>query len=72
MLADLAAEFPAWHVWRSTDSRGRDAGWNATRRARPGRGAAAAGIFGRVNAEAVAPLRPLLEQQGAVEAGSAA
>ena len=72
MLADLAAEFPAWHVWRSRDSRGRDTDWNATRRARPRPGEVAAGILHRVNAEAAAPLRSLLEQQCAVEAGDPA
>ena len=69
-LAGLAAEFPAWHVWRSRDSRGRDDGWNATRRRKPGRAAVVAGVLGRVPARSSAGLRSLLEQQRAVEAGT--
>ena len=69
-LADLAAEFPAWHLWRSRDSRGRDADWNATRRRKPGRGAVSAGVLGKVTSGNSAGLRGLLEQQRAVEAGT--
>ena len=68
VLAGLAAEFPGWHLWRSRDSRGRDDAWNATRRRKPGRGAAIAGVLGRVTADNSAGLRSLLEQQRAVEA----
>ena len=33
-LADLAAEFPSWHIWRGRDGRGADKGWYATRQHR--------------------------------------
>ena len=69
-LADLAADFPAWHVWRSRDGRGRDHGWNATRRRKPGRGALSAGVLARVTAVSAAGLRGLLEQQRAVGTGT--
>jgi hypothetical protein len=69
-LAGLAAEFPAWHVWRSRDSGGRDGDWNATRRRKPGRGAVSAGVLGKVTSGNSAGLRGLLEQQRAVEAGT--
>jgi hypothetical protein len=69
-LAVLAADFPGWHVWRSRDSRGRDDGWNATRRRKPGRGAVSAGVLGRVTACSSTALRSLLEQQRAVETGT--
>jgi hypothetical protein len=71
-LAGLAAEFPGWHVWRSRDGRGRDAGWNATRRRRPGPGALAAGVLGKVAADGPAELRAQLEQQHAIETREAA
>jgi hypothetical protein len=70
VLAGLAADFPHWHVWRSRDSRGRDAGWNATRRRKPGRGALSAGVLARVTARSPAGLRGLLEQQRAAETGT--
>jgi hypothetical protein len=69
-LADLAADFPAWHMWRSRDGRGRDAGWNATRRRKRGRGALSAGVLARLTADSAAGLRELLEQQRAVEIGT--
>ncbi|HTU06831.1 MAG TPA: hypothetical protein VMG13_14865 [Trebonia sp.] len=69
-LAGLAADFPGWHMWRSRDTRGRDASWNATRRRRPGRGALGAGVLGRLTADSAAGLRGQLEQQRAVEPGS--
>ena len=69
-LAGMAAEFPAWHVWRSRDGRGRDAGWNATRRRRPGRSAVSSGVLGRVTACSSTALWSLLDQQRAVEAGT--
>jgi len=69
-LAGLAADFPAWHMWRSRDSRGRDASWNATRRRRPGRGALSAGVLARLTADSAAELRELLEQQRAIETGT--
>jgi hypothetical protein len=70
-LTVLAADFPAWHVWRSRDGRGRDAGWNANRRAKPGRGALAAGVLGKGAAHGPGELRSQLEQQRALEAGEA-
>jgi len=68
-LAVLAADFPAWHMWRSRDGRGRDDSWNATRRRKPGRGALSAGVLGRLTADSATGLRGLLEQQHAVETG---
>jgi hypothetical protein len=41
-LAELAAEFPGWHVWRGRDGRGADQGWFATRRHRVAAAEAAA------------------------------
>ena len=71
--AALAAEFPGWHVWRSRDSRGRDDGWNATRRRKP-RPVPGNGTLGRVSAGSERELRALLVQQHAVStaAGQAA
>jgi hypothetical protein len=69
-LADLAVDFPAWHVWRSRDSRGRDDSWNATRRRKPSWDALSVSVLGRVTADSVAGLRGLLEQQRAVETGT--
>jgi hypothetical protein len=73
-LAALAADFRAWHVWRSRDARGRDAGWNATRRVRPATAQALAGILARISAGNAGELRGLLDQQEALtaEAGCAA
>jgi hypothetical protein len=64
-LAALALGFPDWHIWRSRDSRGRDADWNATRRTKP---QAAPGVTARVTAADADGLRGLLEQQRAAEA----
>ena len=69
-LAALAADFPDWHVWRSRNSQGRDAGWNATRRRKPGCGVLSAGVLGRLTADSAAGLRNQLEQQQAVETGT--
>jgi len=69
-LAVLTTDFPGWHVWRSRDGRGRDDGWNATRRGTPGRGAIGTGVLARVTAGSAAGLRGLLEQQQAVETGT--
>lgn len=69
-LAALAAAFPAWHIWRSRDLQGRDDGWNATRHARPGPEALAAGIVARIAAGDHAGLRSQLDQQRAVESGT--
>jgi hypothetical protein len=69
-LAALAVAFPAWHIWRSRDRQGRDDGWNATRRARPGPEALAAGIVARIAAGDHAGLRSQLEQQRVVESGA--
>jgi hypothetical protein len=70
VLAALAVGFPAWHVWRSRDGRGREDAWNATRRRRPGCGALSAGVLGRLTADSATGLRSLLEQQQAVETGA--
>jgi len=70
VFADLAAGFPAWHVRRSRDRRGRDDGWNATRRTKPERGPLSDGVPARITADNPAGLRHVLEQQGAAEAGT--
>jgi hypothetical protein len=69
-LAGLAVRFPDWHIWRSRDSRGREAEWNATRRTKLR--AAPAGIVARVTAPDADGLRGLLEQQRAAEAAQQA
>ena len=69
-LAELAAEFTGWHVWRSRDGRGRDCDWNATRHRMPR--PAAPGIARRVTAADPAGLRGLLEQQRTAEAAQQA
>lgn len=69
-LAELAAGFPGWHIWRSRDNRGRDHDWNATRRKMPR--PVPPGIVRRVTSADPAGLRGLLEQQRAAEAATPA
>jgi hypothetical protein len=64
-LADLAADFPGWHIWRSRDRRGRDDGWNATRR--KAHGPVPPGTVARLTAADAEGLRGQLEQQRVAE-----
>jgi hypothetical protein len=66
-MAGLAAAYPAWHIWRGRDSRGRDADWYATRRRRLTAREAAAGLRLTVSAATPDSLRDLLEQQQVIE-----
>src|SRR5437879_451672 len=50
MLAELAAEFPGWHVWCGRDGRGADQGWFATRRRRLSAAQVAAGLAATLSA----------------------
>lgn len=65
-MAALAADFPAWHIWRGRSSRGADTGWHATRRPRPGRPALAPGLLSALAGGSADSLRAQLEQQEAI------
>jgi len=62
-LADVAAEFPAWHIWRGRDGRGADQGWFATRRRRLTQAETGAGLAATLSAGDAAALRDMLGQQ---------
>lgn len=66
-LADLAAAFPAWHMWRGHSSTGRDTYWHATRLRRLTAAETAAGMLARLSAGTAASLWALLEQQQVLE-----
>jgi len=66
-LTDLTAAYPAWHIWRGRDGRGRDADWHATRRRRPIPAEAAAGMRLTLSAATAESLHGLLEQQRVIE-----
>ncbi|MGH3420048.1 MAG: hypothetical protein ACRDOD_10725 [Streptosporangiaceae bacterium] len=68
MLADLAAEFPGWHIWRGRDGRGADQGWFATRRRRPTAAEAATGLVVTLSAGDAMSLRGMLAQQQVIGA----
>jgi hypothetical protein len=68
MLADLAAEFPGWHIWRGRDGRGADQGWFATRRRRPTAAEATAGLVVTLSAGDAMSLRGMLAQQQVIRA----
>lgn len=69
-MAALAADFPAWHIWRSRGSSGMETDWNATRKGRK-RGAGA-GMLTRVTTPSAPSLRALLGQQEALRQDPAA
>jgi hypothetical protein len=69
-MAALAADFPAWHIWRSRGSSGTETGWNATRKGR--RRGAVPGTLPRLTAASPASLRALLGQQEALRQDPAA
>lgn len=62
-LADLAADFPGWHIWRGRDGRGNDTDWHATRRQRLAAAQLNAGMLASLSAGSAASLRALLGQQ---------
>lgn len=66
-LADLAAAFPGWHIWRGRDGRGADKGWYATCRRRLTPDELGAGLRATLDAEDAASLRDLLEQQQVIQ-----
>lgn len=66
-LAELAAEFPGWHVWRGRDGRGGDQGWFATRRRRVAAAEAAAGLAATLSAGDAVSLHGMLAQQRVIE-----
>jgi hypothetical protein len=66
-LAALAADYPAWHLWRGRNSTGRETDWNATLKGRTARRAAtAAGMAVRLTAADSPALRQLLGHTEAV------
>jgi hypothetical protein len=65
-LAHLAADFPGWHVWRSRDGRGNEAGWHATLRRKLTSAEGAEGMLARLAAQDAAALRAQLGQQQAI------
>ena len=62
-MADLAAEFPGWHIWRGRDGRGADQGWFATRRRRLSAAEAAEGLAATLSAGDAASLHAMLARQ---------
>ena len=66
-LAELAAEFPGWHVWRGRDGRGADQEWFATGRRRVAAAEAAAGLAAALSAGDAESLHGMLAQQRVIE-----
>ena len=66
-LADLAAGFPGWHMWRGRDGRGADKGWYSTRRRKLTIAELAAGLVPTLAADDAASLGDLLAQQQVIE-----
>ena len=67
-LADLAAAFPGWHIWRGRDGRGTDKGWYATRRRRRlTMQEHGAGLAATLNADDAVSLHDLRVQQQVIE-----
>jgi hypothetical protein len=68
-LAELAAEFPGWHVWRGRDGRGADQEWFATgrRRVAAAEAEAAAGLAAALSAGNAVSLHGMLAQQRVIE-----
>jgi len=63
MLAELAAGFPGWHVWRGRDGRGADQGWFATRGRRLSAPQVAAGLAATLSAGDAESRHGMLAQQ---------
>lgn len=66
-LAALAADYPAWHIWRGRSSSGAEVGWHATRHPRPGRPALPPGLLPALAAGSAGSLHAQLEQQEVME-----
>jgi hypothetical protein len=66
-LADLAAAYPHWHIWRSKDGRGADKGWCATRQRRLRQEEIDAGMAPTLFADDAGSLRGQLAQQAVIE-----
>jgi hypothetical protein len=66
-LADLAVDFPGWHIWRGRDSRGSHRGWYATRQRRLRAADLNAGLAATLSADDAETLRGLLAQQLVIE-----
>lgn len=66
-LADLAADFPGWHIWRGRDGRGSLKGWYATRHRRLRAAELSAGLAATLGAGDAEGLRALLAQQLVIE-----
>jgi hypothetical protein len=71
-LADLAADFAGWHIWRGRDGRGAPKGWYATRQRRLRVEELDAGLTGMLSADDAESLRGQLTQQQVVEQRMAA
>ena len=67
-LADLAADFRGWHIWRGRDGRGADKEWYATRPRRLSPAELAAGLAVTLSADDARSLRGRLAQQRVTEA----
>jgi hypothetical protein len=66
-LADLAADFPGWHIWRGRDGSGSHKGWYATRRRRLRAVELDAGLAATLSADDAETLRGQLAQQLVIE-----
>jgi hypothetical protein len=66
-LADLAADFANWQIWRGRDGRGAAKGWYATRQRRLRAEELDAGLTGMLNADDAGSLRSQLAQQQVIE-----
>lgn len=64
-MADLAAEFSGWHIWRGRSASGQETDWHATSKRRKG------GRRIRLAAGDAEALRALLAQHEALEAVAA-
>lgn len=66
-LADLAADFLGWHIWRGRDGRGSHRGWYATRQRRLRAAELDAGLAATLSADDAETLRGQLAQQLVIE-----
>ena len=66
-LADLAADFRGWHIWRGRDGRGSHRGWYATRQRRLRAAELDAGLAATLGADDAETLRGQLAQQLVIE-----
>ena len=71
-LADLAADFACWHIWRGRDGRGAPKGWYATRQRRLRAEELDAGLTGMLIADDAESLRGQLARQRVIEQRMAA